>query len=229
MRSLLRKPCWRSLPRRLCAGLTLIAYLAAIFGVPLPAQARKRTDQPFPCQDNPCGCQTAEECWRGCCCLTPEQRWAWAREHNVTPPSYAEKPRSHSWRTPRKSDPDQSQHAEDCPNCSPQGRPTDPKAKKKECCKHLRPGPDGNKPDTASPAPSEPAGENKDGWKLGIGALKCRGQTTLWASTGTVLPEAPAPKWSPGLVPIGWLPCADDPSLVLVPTPPDPPPRSSLL
>jgi hypothetical protein len=86
----------RSVRHRLLAGLALVAYLAAALGLPLPAAARKHTGQPYPCQDNPCGCQSAEQCWRHCCCLTPEQRWAWAREHGVEPPPYAERPAAHA-------------------------------------------------------------------------------------------------------------------------------------
>ncbi len=97
---------WRPLRRRLSAGVTLCAYLVAIFGCPLPAAAHKDSDQPFPCQDHPCGCQTAEECWTKCCCLTPEQRWAWAEAHRVRPPAYAEKPASRGWRSDRLRDRD---------------------------------------------------------------------------------------------------------------------------
>ena len=43
----------------------------------------------FPCQGCGCGCRTAEQCWTTCCCYTPEQRQAWARNNGVKPPSYA--------------------------------------------------------------------------------------------------------------------------------------------
>ncbi|HTQ39729.1 MAG TPA: hypothetical protein VMJ32_11930 [Pirellulales bacterium] len=36
-----------------------------------------------------CGCQSAEECWRNCCCMTLEERLIWARENHVIPPDYA--------------------------------------------------------------------------------------------------------------------------------------------
>src|SRR4051812_24287052 len=78
--------------RRSVSIVTLITYAALIFGFPLPVAARKSTGQPYPCQGNRCGCLTAEQCWRSCCCTTPAQRLAWAREHGVTPPAYAECP-----------------------------------------------------------------------------------------------------------------------------------------
>ena len=93
MFSFRRKTFWRCLRRRSCAGLALFAYLIAAAGLPLPAApTRKDISQPFPCMHNPCGCETAEQCWRGCCCLTAEQRWAWAEAHGVQPPDYAERP-----------------------------------------------------------------------------------------------------------------------------------------
>src|SRR5205814_10554872 len=89
----------RPLRRRLAAAAALLAYAATAFGVPLPAAtARKNAGTPFPCQDHPCGCQTAEQCWSGCCCFTPEERWAWADAHHVTPPAYAQRPAA-GWRS----------------------------------------------------------------------------------------------------------------------------------
>src|SRR5665213_519446 len=88
-----RKLLWRSIGRRLIAVGALFAYLAAVNGLPLPPPVViKDGGKPFPCQGHACGCQTAEECWRHCCCHTPEERWAWAEENHVQPPDYAEKP-----------------------------------------------------------------------------------------------------------------------------------------
>ena len=91
MRAFTRSGFRRALRRFGAAGVC-VAYLIAALGIPLPASVHKDASQPFPCQDHPCGCQTAEQCWRNCCCFTPEERWAWARAHHVEPPAYAEKP-----------------------------------------------------------------------------------------------------------------------------------------
>jgi hypothetical protein len=123
MHLLRRIPSWRSLPRRLCAGLTLLAYLATALGLPLPAAGRPKDGEPFPCQDHPCGCRTAEQCWRGCCCFTPEQRLAWAKANNIEPPAYAEKPKpATSWRTTRLRDRGQGNQSatSSCSCCPPQ-------------------------------------------------------------------------------------------------------------
>ncbi len=106
---------WKPVRRRLTAAGALLAYLAATVGLPLPPPPIiKDGGKPFPCQGRACGCQTAEECWRHCCCMSPEERWAWAAEHQVTPPAYAEKPATNDWRT--KPIREQA-HSETCPCC----------------------------------------------------------------------------------------------------------------
>jgi hypothetical protein len=93
---------WRSIARRLVTGVVALGYLAATLGLPLPARAHKIVDQPFPCQDDPCGCQTAEQCWTACCCYTVEEHWAWARAHHIEPPAYATRPADGGWNTKPK-------------------------------------------------------------------------------------------------------------------------------
>src|SRR5205814_409462 len=50
------------------------------------ATVEKDKSQPFPCMNSPCGCRSAEECWRHCCCHSLAERMAWARENHVRPP-----------------------------------------------------------------------------------------------------------------------------------------------
>ena len=47
--------------------------------------AAKDRSRPFPCRDKPCGCVSAEQCFKKCCCHTPAQLLAWARRHDVEP------------------------------------------------------------------------------------------------------------------------------------------------
>lgn len=47
--------------------------------------AAKDRSRPFPCRDNPCGCVSAEQCFKKCCCHTPAQLLAWAKRHDVEP------------------------------------------------------------------------------------------------------------------------------------------------
>jgi hypothetical protein len=72
--------------RRFIAGISLANYLALLVGLPLPLPVIKDGSQPFPCQHHRCGCKSADQCWRGCCCFTPAQKLAWARENGITPP-----------------------------------------------------------------------------------------------------------------------------------------------
>ena len=65
------------------------AYLILALGIPLPLPAGKVSGQPYPCMNHRCGCQSAEECWRNCCCMTLEERLIWARENHVRPPDFA--------------------------------------------------------------------------------------------------------------------------------------------
>jgi hypothetical protein len=243
MPALPSKAFWRSLRRRLCAGLTLAAYLAAALGVPLPASGRpKDSHTPFPCQNHACGCVTAEQCWTSCCCFTPEQRWAWALAHHVQPPAYAERPQAQSWRTTRLRDRDAGKSESEtrpCVCCNPSAEPSRrpvrsvvpsvpaPGPGRKTCCSTSHRGATVKK--SSGPAvkgQQHPSG-GKTRWLLGVASLKCSGQTTLWASTGTVLPVRPILPWRPDLRPVGWLADAGVGRFLLPAAPPDPPPRLS--
>jgi hypothetical protein len=72
-------------------ALTLVNYLVAALGIPLPCRGcQLNSSAPFPCQDHPCGCSTSEECWKGdCCCFTLEEKIAWAESEGIEPPDHA--------------------------------------------------------------------------------------------------------------------------------------------
>lgn len=80
-----------SVARKVITFLALVCFCAS--SMPLPIGwvrvSDKADSQPFPCQDSPCGCKTAVQCWTNCCCTTPAQRLAWARKNGVAPPQYA--------------------------------------------------------------------------------------------------------------------------------------------
>ena len=68
----------------------LAIYVVTAAGVPLPSGNHvHKSGELFPCATSPCGCASAEQCWRSCCCHTLAERFAWAREHGVRPPEYA--------------------------------------------------------------------------------------------------------------------------------------------
>ncbi len=192
--------------RRSVSIVTLTTYLTLVFGLPLPAAVRKAGDQPYPCQNSPCGCLSAEQCWRSCCCTTPEQRFAWAREHGITPPGYAAQPQSSGWST------------------APQ-RETENAPKKKSCCSHHQ--------GESKPAPNERAPSDKDeksksaGFKvvLGIAAMKCQGLTATWTAAGL----APVPPawfgWQSYSEPEAWILNSSIKATSHTSIPPLPPPR----
>lgn len=77
--------------RRLVASGLLIAYAFAATGLPLrvPTIAKRATAERYPCESCGCGCSTAAGCWGNCCCFTPSQRLAWAKNEGVRPPEFA--------------------------------------------------------------------------------------------------------------------------------------------
>ena len=55
--------------------------------LPLPTahelNGGKDLSRPFPCQDRPCGCRSADQCRKKCCCFSADQKLAWAKRHRV--------------------------------------------------------------------------------------------------------------------------------------------------
>jgi hypothetical protein len=201
MRFIRRNKYWHAGFRRLPASVAAVAYLVVAIGLPLPAVARKDTSYPFPCQDNPCGCRTAEECWTHCSCYTVEERWAWAREHNVEPPAYAERPADDGW-----NDAPQRERAE--------GKSTPHRCR---CCCE----------ETAKPEPAGEEGGKAPTSVIGMSALHCHGLSTSWVTAGAVVPPGPPLAWNPSLT-AGELVLLVDAFAARVPSPPrDPPPRPS--
>jgi hypothetical protein len=76
------------LTKRLVAASLLLGLLAEIAGIPVVPIAKKDRSRPYPCQDRPCGCASADECWYHCCCMNNKQKVAWARAHDISPPDF---------------------------------------------------------------------------------------------------------------------------------------------
>ena len=66
--------------------LALLGQLIAVIGLPLPRATAKDLSSPFPCMHRACGCLSAADCWKSCCCFSAGERVAWARAHDVQPP-----------------------------------------------------------------------------------------------------------------------------------------------
>ena len=70
------------------AFVLLVITIAALLPIPLLSSgniAGKDRSRPFPCQDRPCGCRSAEQCKKKCCCFTAEQKLAWAKRNGIDP------------------------------------------------------------------------------------------------------------------------------------------------
>jgi hypothetical protein len=210
---------WRLCARRLFTGLALVAYLVTALGFPLPPAVAKDRSEPYPCMDHPCGCLSAEQCWRHCCCFTPEQKFAWAEAHGIVPPPYAERPVGQAYRAGATDD--SATGSSGCSTCARRAGA-------------------GSQPSHTSCSPHEHSSchEPADGtasrqtarssWVLGLAARDCRGSAAVWAATGAALaPPRPLtwhPTWSlAGRILSGFF-C--HPSLIE--HPPDRPPRPSL-
>lgn len=91
MRSRLRT-IWRRLRHRLLSLLVLLGVCASILPLPIPSAqpAEKDRSQPFPCQNRPCGCRTAEQCWKKCCCFSNAEKLTWAQANQVIAPDYVQ-------------------------------------------------------------------------------------------------------------------------------------------
>jgi hypothetical protein len=74
--------------RRQVISLLLLAMYAALLPVPVISfspKDGKDQSRPFPCQNRPCGCRTAEQCKKKCCCFSDGQKLAWAKRNGVDP------------------------------------------------------------------------------------------------------------------------------------------------
>lgn len=83
------KTTWRWHKRRLIALVVMLSVFSSVIPIPFNFQSPiKGHSQPFPCQNRPCGCRTAEQCWKKCCCFTNTQKVAWAKACGVHPPQF---------------------------------------------------------------------------------------------------------------------------------------------
>jgi len=191
-------PCgipWRSLRRRFARAGFLLCYLAVALGMPIPAPARKDVSQPFPCQDNPCGCQSAEQCWTSCCCYTVEEHWAWARDHNVQPPPYATRPADGEWNVKPQREHEACESAHDCCGCQ------------------------------SKPNQAEKPKQTKWRWASGLASLRCRGASVFGAPGGVCTPPPPLTTWKAELIAVDTVHLFDLYPLEVAIRPLDPPPR----
>lgn len=181
--------------RPLITWLAILGYALVALGLPLPLAAvdvaadpvarmilaAKDRSTPFPCMDKPCGCASAEACFRDCCCTTPAERLAWSRRHGLE----AEVLAALQARAATPSAPGRSCCASG--GCSEPGPvPAEPTAG--SCC-------DTPRDDGDRPAPPTPAPRSR---QLTLRAmLACQGALSSWIAVGASLPPPAFPPLPP--------------------------------
>jgi hypothetical protein len=160
----------RSGRRRFVTAMLAGMYIVTAAGLPLPAGNMARNSREmFPCSDHACGCASAEQCWRSCCCHSLAERMKWAREHGVRPPEFAiaEAQRAHidlAW----LAEPTGAGSKSLCRVRELIADPVTCSHLKKACCSH----------DHVQPL-SSGTSNRVIGWK----ALACQGHSANWLST----------------------------------------------
>ena len=214
-----RTQFWRSLLRRACVGLMLVAYLLTVTGFPVLGSTRKHGSVPFPCQDHECGCTSAEQCWTNCCCFSPEQHLVWASEHHIVPPVYANLATEHDHDHAGSPGCSHCHEDETPPSTSGTLRCDQDDHQDADACCHSHDQADANAPQAA---------KVRVRWVLSLNALGCRGMNTQWVAQGTVAPPPPIVVWN-DLSPIsGTVPPIKSDAVCLTTLPVDPPPRSGI-
>jgi hypothetical protein len=81
---------WRRHKQRLFSLALVIWLIISHLPLPLatPRSDGKDLSKPFPCQNRPCGCRSAEQCWKSCCCFSNAQKIAWAKANSVRVPEF---------------------------------------------------------------------------------------------------------------------------------------------
>ena len=214
---ILNRKSWPRLVRGLLSLSVLLGICAMLLPLPiapLPQNSQEKdSSEPFPCQNRPCGCRSAEQCWKKCCCFDNSQKIAWAKANNVKVPDFvlaaAKKVKATAdvevCSSPASPDrqlfvPKSTAHCEHCSKKSVA-------AKKSSCCEkavdsHCRasvaekPGSCGECAESAQKsakvisrlsAPSAPA---KSRWVLAIYAAECQGQgPPAFCFPTSVIPE----------------------------------------
>jgi hypothetical protein len=205
-----RKRFWRACRHRLCAGLTLLAYLLTALGIPLPAGAQGGD---HPCQGHSCGCSVSAQVSQTCCCVVAQK------------PVQPTAPSTCSHCPNPSADPPQGRCGGGQPECGEATTTCCAGKARSSCCEHKPATVPGTEPSAQTKQADGPPSPGGVHWVLGLSALKCQGLSTLWATSGAVLPPAPPLTWGPFFRPIGWLRTLDLVPLALATPPLTPPPR----
>ncbi len=82
---------WR---RKFTGVLLIVSYCVGAWGFSTNSLSLM-SGGAFPCAGHKCGCASATQCWKNCCCYTPVERQLWAKLNGMhLPEGFVEKPTS---------------------------------------------------------------------------------------------------------------------------------------
>lgn len=198
--------------RRLIAAAVLLAFVAALLPLPIPQGPAndRESSEPFPCQHHQCGCRTAEQCWKKCCCFTNAQKVAWARSHRVQAPDFV----IAAARTEARA---QSGSGGSCCRKAAATFPVASTAPARS--------PSAPKPAASMPTGSERPARQEMSRVLGFRAQECQGQVWGWSVLSWSILTLPPRLLTTSLQPPSWPFPASDRQREAPREPPVPPPR----
>ena len=224
--------------RPLLTWLAILGYGVLALGLPLPAGTRskgagpgleaagviaaKDRSVPFPCMNSPCGCASAEQCFRECCCTTLAERLAFARRHRLDADLLASLEARMTGgsdrvdRKPQGSCCSTDRAVNRC--CESQATPDVPRAEdEKSCCDQSL----AAESRDAEPVPMVEGGRVRQVTLRAM--LACKGIVTSWLAVGGA-PPTPRFEFPSLLPPQAWVELSDETGLdpLLVPVPPPP-------
>lgn len=210
----------RNYGRRLIGLAILLSVCASAIPLPMSLISSPHKDRTtlFPCHDRPCGCGSATDCWKQCCCFTNAEKVAWARTNGVTPPKHvieaaeAESARSvglaANGSCRRCAESQSCEGIDDC--CESDG---DPESCPSPRCERRRPIVRNRSTSGSSPR-----------FVISTELMKCRGAGLFWNSLPwAVVPVPDVPAFSAG--PPSWDRPHSQFAAWLSAEPPEPPPR----
>lgn len=153
--------------RWLCCLSVAFVVCAVLLPMPFsswsPSGVEKDLSQPFPCQNRPCGCRSAEQCWKKCCCFTNSQKVAWAKANSVQLPDYVVAAAKQETKSPKKA----------CALCS-----TSKASRSKATCESVTVAP-GSQTKAATGSPRRSMKTKATKWVLSVYAAECQGQPSV--------------------------------------------------
>lgn len=168
---------------RWLALLALTGFVAGSLGVPVLVPPEAADGLPYPCRGHRCGCTSAQQCWLSCCCLTHQEKLAWARRHGVEPPPAVVRLAHKEAELAQKA----AQQRERCACCRP-ATASVCDTKSASGGAQLEAGRCGKPQDQPSAAWRMPSRAWSIAWVCAISARRCYGQAQQWMALGSVAP-----------------------------------------